>query len=368
MAIEKREQVFVSSTYLDLHEERQAIIQTLLQADCLPAGMELFPASDNEKWELIKRVIDDSDYYLLVIGGRYGSIDSDGLSYTEKEFDYADSVGKPIMGFIHGEPGNIPADKSELEQEAREKLEAFREKARNRMAKFWTTPDGLAGAVALSLIQTRKTHPAEGWVRAGGAITPEVEAEIAELRAKLATAEKTIQEQKEASGRKEFDAELAQGSDIYSMPIVVKYLDQEDIDAGHKSLAYASDSYQSVRLTWDDVFKHLAPALMDEKSESVMRQGLNSLAYAVAGNPPPLPDDAVEWLDTDASPRAFNDVKIQFFSLGLMEPSPKRHPVNDKNSYWSLTAEGRDHLMRLRAIRRPQEETETTVTTSSSFE
>jgi hypothetical protein len=68
---EKREQVFVSSTYLDLKEERQEVIQTLLEADCIPAGMELFPASDDDKWTLIKRVIDDSDYYLVVVGGRY---------------------------------------------------------------------------------------------------------------------------------------------------------------------------------------------------------------------------------------------------------------------------------------------------------
>lgn len=48
MTIEKREQVFISSTFKDLVEERRAVIQTLLEADCIPAGMELFPASDDE--------------------------------------------------------------------------------------------------------------------------------------------------------------------------------------------------------------------------------------------------------------------------------------------------------------------------------
>ena len=149
MAIERREQVFVSSTYIDLREERQAIIQTLLQADCFPAGMELFPASDDEKWNLIKRVVDDSDYYLVVVGGRYGSVDDDGLSFTEKEFDYAVESGKPVMGFLHGTPGSIPADKTELDPDSRARLDAFREKVGKRMVKHWTNPDDLAGAVAL---------------------------------------------------------------------------------------------------------------------------------------------------------------------------------------------------------------------------
>ena len=87
--MEKRYQVFVSSTYADLQDERQRVIQALMEMDCIPAGMELFPAADEEQWEFIKRVIDDCDYYLLIIGGRYGSTTADGVSYTEREYDYA---------------------------------------------------------------------------------------------------------------------------------------------------------------------------------------------------------------------------------------------------------------------------------------
>lgn len=71
----KRFQVFLSSTYSDLKEERQKVMQTLMSMDCIPAGMELFPAMDEEQFEFIKKVIDDCDYYILIIGARYGSID-----------------------------------------------------------------------------------------------------------------------------------------------------------------------------------------------------------------------------------------------------------------------------------------------------
>ncbi len=55
--MDRRYQVFVSSTYEDLREERAAVIAALLQLDCIPAGMEHFPASDEDSFTWIKRVI-----------------------------------------------------------------------------------------------------------------------------------------------------------------------------------------------------------------------------------------------------------------------------------------------------------------------
>ncbi|HSP50009.1 MAG TPA: DUF4062 domain-containing protein [Pseudolabrys sp.] len=81
--MDKRYQVFVSSTFADLKDERQAVLQALLSLDHFPAGMESFLASDDDAWTLIKGVIDDSDYYVLVFGGRYGSTNHAGVGYTE---------------------------------------------------------------------------------------------------------------------------------------------------------------------------------------------------------------------------------------------------------------------------------------------
>jgi len=99
--LKRRYQVFVSSTYEDLKEERQHVIQALLETKCIPVGMELFPAASVEQWKLIKRVIEECDYYLVIIAGRYGSVDQSGVGYTEREFDYAVSIGKPVIGFYH---------------------------------------------------------------------------------------------------------------------------------------------------------------------------------------------------------------------------------------------------------------------------
>ena len=105
--MDKRYQVFISSTYEDLKEERKEVMQALLELDCIPAGMELFSAADDDQWKIIQKVIDDCDYYIIISAGRYGSSDNSGMGYTEKEYKYALENGKPILGFIHADIGSI---------------------------------------------------------------------------------------------------------------------------------------------------------------------------------------------------------------------------------------------------------------------
>ena len=112
----KRYQVFISSTYEDLKEERSAVIQALLASDYIPAGMELFPASNENQWSLIKNVINECDYYILIIGGRYGSTNKEGKSYTQLEYEYAKEIGKPLAAFIFDKPEILPDEKTPWEK------------------------------------------------------------------------------------------------------------------------------------------------------------------------------------------------------------------------------------------------------------
>src|SRR5262245_4103617 len=129
--MDKRYQIFVSSTFADLQQERQAVMQALLSLADFPAGRELFPASDADQWALIKGVIDDNDYYVLLIGGRYGSTSESGISYTEMEFDYAIKSAKPVLAFIHENPDAILSGKTDQNDKLRERLNAFKKKIEN---------------------------------------------------------------------------------------------------------------------------------------------------------------------------------------------------------------------------------------------
>jgi len=124
--MEKVYQIFVSSTFADLVEERQKVSNTLAKAGFIPSGMELFPATDGRQLEFIKRTIDRCDYYVIVIGGLYGSLADSNVSYTEKEYDYALERGIPVLAFLHKEPNKIEVGKTDQDLEQKARLEAFR--------------------------------------------------------------------------------------------------------------------------------------------------------------------------------------------------------------------------------------------------
>jgi hypothetical protein len=123
--------------------ERQKVIQALLELDWFLAGMELFPAANEDHWTLIRQCIDDWDYYVVIIAGRYGLVRLDGNSYTELEYRYTVESGKPVIAFLDKAPGNLAADRSEKSEEGRKKLAAFRDLAEKRMCKFWISPADL---------------------------------------------------------------------------------------------------------------------------------------------------------------------------------------------------------------------------------
>jgi len=181
--MDKRYQVFVSSTYADLKSERDEVIRTLMEMDCMPAVMEAFPAVDNEQMEFIKTIIDDSDYYVLIIGGRYGSVDDEGISFTEREYDYAVEKKIPILAFVNNDFGSLFADQTDQNSALKKKLDKFKKKVcTGRIVKMWAEPNELSGALALSLNKAMKLFPATGWIRADTAAQNDILSEINELR------------------------------------------------------------------------------------------------------------------------------------------------------------------------------------------
>src|SRR5579863_9041579 len=164
--MDRRYQVFVSSTYEDLHEERREVMQALLALDCIPTGMELFPAADDDSWTHIQRFIAGCDYYVVIVGGRYGSTGPAGKSFTEMEYDFAVEEHIPVLAFLHGDPGQIPSNKSEQTEKGRAGLATFRAKIEAaRYIKPWTSAKDLRSLVLEGMLSVMKTKPRMGWVR-----------------------------------------------------------------------------------------------------------------------------------------------------------------------------------------------------------
>lgn len=173
--MEKKYQIFVSSTYEDLKDERSAVAQSLLDIGCIPVSMEQFPASNMSQMEYIKKMLDDCDYYILILAGRYGSVDSDGIGFTEKEYDYAISKGIPVMSFVVEDIGKLPSGKCENTDIGRSLLKEFRSKVcKSKVVKFYHNIGTLQAAVVVSIHQCIQDYPAKGWIR-GDSVSSEKE-------------------------------------------------------------------------------------------------------------------------------------------------------------------------------------------------
>lgn len=159
-------QFFISSTYEDLKEARKAVEETIIRAGDIPVGMEAFPAADEEQLNFIQTVIASCDYYILIIAGRYGSTDHEGVSYTEREYDFAISLGIPVIILLHGDIDNLPASSTEASEKGKRNLKAFIQKVtEKRLRKTWTSIDALKLNVREAIDYAKATKKRPGWIR-----------------------------------------------------------------------------------------------------------------------------------------------------------------------------------------------------------
>jgi len=164
---DKKYQVFISSTYIDLIKERKKVVEALLSTSiCIPIGMELFLAEDTEQFEIIKEVIDMCDYFILIIGNIYGSINSKTeLSYTEMEYDYAVSRGVPVLVFAINNSISMNAEITENKISSA-KLVLFRNRVmNNRLAVIWDDVNTLVQRVTVSILKAIREDDRPGWIR-----------------------------------------------------------------------------------------------------------------------------------------------------------------------------------------------------------
>jgi hypothetical protein len=330
-----RFQIFLSSTFRDLREERQAVHEAILELGHFPAGMEAFPAADATPWELIKTVINESDYYILIVGGKYGSTGPDGISYTEMEYNLAVELGKPILAFMHGDPDQIPAGKIELDNEARSRLDSFRKRILERTCKSWTNKENLKAAVLSSLVHIIRTKPASGWVRNEGLGNHELLRRLAALQERYDKQEEELNHLRNAM-RKRLDA--------------AKY---QDLD-GRIEIKTNKGSRTEVQL--EDIFFAIADQMLTPCREFKIGQAIKAGLNIDTGDASTDKGEHVKAsAEIDRSTLAL--ILRQLLALDLVEPEMVLHTSGDKdrtqtnaNRYWKLTNSGRARFLEKSAI------------------
>ena len=167
----KKLQVFVSSTYTDLIEERQAAVQAILDAGHIPAGMELFKAGNESQLKTIYRWIDESDVYMLILGGRYGSIETkSGKSYTQLEYEYALSKNIPVFAVVLSQKFltqkiNSLGLSNVMEQITPDKYQSFRSLVMSKIIREVDDCKDIKLAVHSTLNEFIYDYALTGWVR-----------------------------------------------------------------------------------------------------------------------------------------------------------------------------------------------------------
>ena len=350
--MEKRYQIFISSTFTDLKDERQAALRAILELDHMPAGMELFPAVDDTAWQLIKDVIDASDYYAVIIGGRYGSLDEAGLGYTEKEYEYAISTKKPVIALLHENPDNLPREKTETDGTTWEKLKMFRSKVEKRhTCVYWNNSEQLKAKLIVGLTAETKRHPTVGWVRADQVPDQTTLADILALRKKVADLEAQLQQERE--GPPPGTEDLLQGDDGFEFHCTFD-------SAGSKSKPSINQHWTAtLTRTWNNVFAAVAPTLIQEASDAQLRREFREFLERSGKK---AWEENEELKGRTLYEFSFQEDElttciIQLRALGLIQESEKKRSVHDKGIYWTLTRFGDRRMVQLRALRKnPPEE------------
>lgn len=323
-------QVFVSSTYRDLHEERDLVIKAILEMGHIPVGMEMFSAADEEQWNIIKKQIDQSDYYIVVTAHCYGTCDDAGLSYTEKEYDYAVSVGIPTLGFVLDDSVTWPKEKSDVEKTAIKRLKAFKEKIKLKPVSFWKNGEDLYGRCSIALMKGFNAYPREGWVRASEVQDTATAKEIVRLSSENA----------ELRSRIKFfeEKENEEGQLIHVM---------NTLRDNKRRLSFwkrsSTDWELGKEVTLYQIFETLAPEMQVEFALTHIAQfiatNVNHVEFSELRNTWPSPRNEVRTILAD------------FAALGCVEPSKRRKPISDKDEYWALSEFGLQLLAEMRRRR-----------------
>lgn len=345
----KRYQVFVSSTYEDLKEERTEVLHALLELDCIPCGMEYFPATDDSQWEYIKSMIGMCDCYLLIMGGRYGSLDDGGISYTEKEYRYAVEKNIPVIAFYHNAPNSLPVNKTDDDPLKKKRLEAFRKLVQKKLCKPWETKEQLGAIASRSMIQLMKSHPRIGWIRADQITNEENLKELLSAKKKI----EELQNQIDDVNKYNINLDnLASGEDKIDLTY---HIWRGNMFGEGWNLVRDNNTF-----TWNEIFDSFAPKMnlkiattsfnnllnqyLNEVLEVKHRKDIEDLKSLVE-------KDRFSTVKLKFSQETLATIKIQFTVLGYIEESQVRREKQNVRVI-KLTDLGHRELITRRAVRK----------------
>lgn len=247
------------------------------------------------------------------------------------EYDYAIGKGIKVVALVHGSPEKLAVEKVEMDSEAQQKLNAFKQKVTtNRLVKFWNDAKELSGLVALSLPKTIKTYPAVGWVRASEATdNTDFLKQLNELRLENSKLNKEIEKIRTVNNN---FLNLAKDDDIFIV---------------HLSIVDSQYSWED-QVTWKELFQNIGPKILTPYLEYEV---FEELAYRLVID---RHERYRQLIDGGNQCYAMIDIKdqemikIQLLSLGYIKLSENEA----SNIHWHITPKGQEYLFNTMTIKR----------------
>lgn len=257
--LDKRYQVFITTSGQEMLPERVVITQTLIGMGFFSWGLEQRTPVTTA---FARRQIDDCDYVLLLLGSQYGEQSVSGISYMHLEYIYAVTKQKPIIVYMHDQPDTRDESLQENNPERKQRFLNFRQQLIDeveQIVRFKSLKD-LESAIRSRMPQMLERYPVVGWVRPQSLQAKQDE--IDQLRAQLAQAKK--------------GQIHTQNDPFLSLPKV--YLkDQFSFD--YRMNAYLDGNYKEIICTksirWDDLVKVLDQQFKQASPEDYFSKVLN---------------------------------------------------------------------------------------------
>jgi hypothetical protein len=245
------------------------------------------------------------------------------------EYEYAVSKGKPVLAFLHKNPGSITVEKSEETTDGKIKLSAFRELAERKMCKHWASADELGSVVSRSVVKLMKSKPAVGWVRADLVPDETAAKEILKLKKQVEDLQAALESARTSGPAGTSD--LAQGDE----PLELTFRANIRGSSG----AVVQKEYR-VATTWSEVSSVVSPLMIDKASE----QQLSAAIREYFSKRDALVEPGTVSFSLALSNADFQKLKLQYRALGLITKDTSQKSLKDTSNYWTLTPYG-DSLM-----------------------
>ena len=333
MMIDKRYHVFISTTEADMHAERVVLSQTLVSQGFFSWGLEQRTPLTTA---FARRQIDDCDYFVLMLGSRYGELSASGVSYMHLEYIYAVTKQKPILVLMYEAPESRADEFQDRSPEAKVKFLDFRRQLQRERDMVMTFRDlrDLEIAIRHTMPQFLNRYPAQGWIRPNHQQVQQLQDENEQLRQKVIQLEQ-------------------QQPRVTSVPQRVADLPQvqghEEIAFDYKVHAYQDGNFRELRpqrqMTWNDLLMVIgpgfSPAMPEDSFAKILNDYLNSTALADVRDVMPRAHAVAR---CQVNIRALHMIKTQFKNNAWIVPVGRD---DRQRILWELSAAGERQLSRL---------------------